>query len=252
MSSEFYAADLAYIHDAGFGGDARKAAPGVIRRLREIGRSGARIVEIGCGTGILTQKLVQAGYQVVGIDLSPAMIRLARGRAAGAKLRVASWVDFTPPACDAIVAVGECFNYLSTDPRTHRTALVGFLERAATALRPGGKLLFDFLEPCRGLPARRRVHRCGSDWAVVVEVEERRNLIVRHIASVRFVAGRCRCTEETHRQLRLSRAQIGQALRSAGFGVRFHSGYGRVALGNGRVVVEGTRKERKGISILVS
>jgi len=243
MSSNFYATDLAYIHDAGFGGFAREAAPYVVRRLRRLGRSGARVVEIGCGSGVLTQILAQAGHHVVGIDASNAMIRLARRRAARAKFRVVSWHGFAPTACDAIVAVGECFNYVSTDPQSHRKALNAFLRRAGKALRRGGVLLFDFLDPFPGLPRRRRVNHCGRDWAVVVDVEESRALITRHITSVRFAAGRCRCTEETHRQLRLSRAQIERALRSAGFAVRFCRGYGRAPLGNGRVVVEGTKEQ---------
>ena len=242
MNSKFYATDLAYIHDEGFGDFACKAAPHVVRRLRILGRSRAQVVEIGCGSGVLTQFLTHAGHDVLGIDVSNAMIRLARRRAAKAVYRVASWHGFAPPACDAIVAVGECLNYLSTDPGSHRKALNAFLGRAGRALRPGGMLLFDFLEPCPGLPPRRRVHRCGRDWAVVVDVEESWDLIIRHITSVRFAAGRCRCTEETHRQLRLSRAQIERTLRSAGFAVRFCRGYGRAPLGNGRVVVEGTKE----------
>ena len=245
MNSAFYAADLAYIHDAGYSDFARGAAPWVARRLARLGRSGTRVVEIGCGSGALTQSLVMAGHRVAGIDVSRAMIRLARLRAPEAGFRVASWQEFTLPSCDAIVAVGECFNYLSTDPRAHRKALNVFLRRAGKALRPGGILLFDFLEPSPGIPPRRRFHRCGRDWAVVVEVHDRRNLITRHITSVRLVAGGCRCTEETHRQLRLSRARIEQALRAAGFAVRFRRGYGRTALGKGRVVVDAKRADRR-------
>lgn len=39
---------------------------------------GSRIVDLGCGNGTLTQKLFEKGYQVIGIDDSPDMLRLAR------------------------------------------------------------------------------------------------------------------------------------------------------------------------------
>lgn len=247
MGPKFYARDLAYVHDAGFSGFARKAAPGVLRRLRERCPPGARIIEIGCGSGALTKVLVEAGYRVLGVDVSRAMVRLARRKVAGADFRVAFWQDFTPPACNAIVAVGECFNYLSGDRGKHGLALETLLSRAAGALRSGGMLLFDFLEPFPGAPRRRRVRRCGRNWAVVVEVGEDGGLITRHITTIRFAGGRCRCAEEIHRQLRCPRVRVERALRRAGFAVRFCRGYREERLGGGHVVAEAVlRRSRSG------
>jgi SAM-dependent methyltransferase len=238
MSPKFYAKDLAYIHDVGFLDFARRAAPAVLQALQRRCRPGARVVEIGCGSGGLTQKLAAAGYRVLGVDLSSSMIRLARRRAPAARFRVASWYDFTPPACDAIVGVGECFNYLSATPARHEAAIRSFLGRAGEALRPGGVLVFDFLEPAQGRPALRTVHACGNDWAIMVNVREDQAAVTREIISVRFVAGRCRCARETHRQMRLPRRQIEQNLRTAGFSTTFRDGFGQRPLGEGRVVAE--------------
>jgi SAM-dependent methyltransferase len=162
----FYAADLAYVHDAGFLGFANRAAPGVLQLLRRHCRPGARVVEIGCGSGGLTQHLVRAGYRMLGVDVAPAMIRLARHRVPGAEFRVASYHDFALPPCAAVVAVGECLNYLAAGRSRHEAALGHFFRRAGAALPPGGLLLFDFLEPCAGRPRTRNAEASGADWLV--------------------------------------------------------------------------------------
>src|SRR5919201_1158100 len=43
-------------------------------------RAGERILDLGCGDGVLTKKLVELGCQVVGVDASPTMIAAAQER----------------------------------------------------------------------------------------------------------------------------------------------------------------------------
>ena len=100
-----YDEDLAWIHDVGYGSFARDAAPGVLEVLRD--RGAKTVVDIGCGSGIWARQLVDAGMQVVGVDLSPAMIKLARRRVPEAKFQVASWRDYRPAPADAFTALGE-------------------------------------------------------------------------------------------------------------------------------------------------
>ena len=49
-------------------------------------RPGERILDLGCGDGALTEKLVALGAQVVGIDSSPDMIAAARQRGLDARM----------------------------------------------------------------------------------------------------------------------------------------------------------------------
>ena len=77
----FYARDLATIHDAGFGGFARDAAPGLLRRLRRAGIHDGLVVDLGCGSGIWARALTDAGYDVLGVDQSEAMLEIARRQA---------------------------------------------------------------------------------------------------------------------------------------------------------------------------
>ncbi len=239
----FYAADLAYVHDAGFRGFAQAAAPGVLRRLRHACRPGERVVELGCGTGALTEFLVRAGYRPLGVDASAAMLRHARRRLPGTAFRLASYCDFVPPRCAAIVAVGECLNYLTDGRRRHEATLRRWFRRAAASLPPGGLLLFDFLLPWAGRPRRRSVERSGSDWLVLVAVGEdrHRRVLTRRITTIRRVGGVQRLAFEVHRQALLPRADLRRMLESAGFAVRFLSGYGRRRLPPGQAVVEAVR-----------
>jgi SAM-dependent methyltransferase len=53
-------------------------------------RSKGSILEIGCGTGRVAIRLAEGGVDVVGLDLSEAMLRVARGKSVG--IRSMSWV----------------------------------------------------------------------------------------------------------------------------------------------------------------
>ena len=244
MYAHAYSEDLAYVHDAGFTAFVRGAAPGILRLFRQQGIRGGFVVEVGCGTGVLAARLVEAGYRVLGIDVSPSMLRIARVRAPGAAFRAGSFHSARLPACDAVLSVGECVNYgFDASPSVAR--LKGFFRRAHRALRPGGVLVFDFLEPLDGGSRAGGTHRVGKDWAVLVERTEdrRRHTLVRRITTFRCVGSRYRRTNETHLLRLLPRRQVVTALRQAGFSVRVRRGYGAMRLEPGHLVVVGRRAE---------
>jgi 2-polyprenyl-3-methyl-5-hydroxy-6-metoxy-1,4-benzoquinol methylase len=84
-SEPYYGDDLALVHHRGFAFHAEACAPGTLRLLEPIRRRGGLVLEIGCGSGLLTEKLVNAGHRVIATDASPAMLRLARTAAPGAE-----------------------------------------------------------------------------------------------------------------------------------------------------------------------
>jgi SAM-dependent methyltransferase len=239
--SEAYNVDLAYVHDTGFGDFARNAAPGLLKILEESrGRaphmhSSKLIVDLGCGSGIWTRTLVDSGYQVLGVDLSSAMIELARQRVPQGSFLVASFIDAALPDCHAVTALGEVFNYLF-DAQHSLSALRGMFQRVFDALEPGGTFIFDVAEPgrCHG---RDRTFMEGHDWACLVEYlhNEAAQQLTRRIITFRKIGETYRRHEETHRQQLYERAALVEMLSSVGFRVETLSGYGTDAFPTGVV-----------------
>ncbi|HBL12401.1 MAG TPA: class I SAM-dependent methyltransferase, partial [Cyanobacteria bacterium UBA11162] len=109
---ESYKEDLAYIHDVGYSDYALKSAPGILEILNRSKIHQGLVVDLGCGSGLLAQELVKAGYHVLGIDISESMIAIARARVPNAEFRIASLFKTNIPPCNAVISIGECFNYL--------------------------------------------------------------------------------------------------------------------------------------------
>jgi len=224
-----YARDLAYIHDTGYTGFVKKAAPGLLRLLQQNGVLHGLVVDAGCGSGVWARALTDRGYAVLGIDISTAMIRLARLHAPAARFRAGSLFGLDLPSCDAVTSIGECVNY-AFDSASGKPGLVGFFQRVHRALRPGGVLIFDVLEPgaSDGAPSRRFME--GPDWAILLEVDEdrKRRILTRRIVSFRQVGRLYRRSEETHRQHLYGRAELLEELDQIGFETQLLGGYGRL------------------------
>jgi SAM-dependent methyltransferase len=224
-----YGVDLAYIHDTGYGDFARESGPGILALLRKAGLHQGCVVDLGCGSGIWARQLADAGYDVLGIDLSPAMIDMARQRVASAEFRVGSFVDAVLPRCVAVTALGEVLSYVLDESNTDR-ALLRLCRRVHDALVPGGLFVFDVVVPGRvpgGGP--RQAFRSGEDWTVLVESSEdaKRRLLTRRIMSFRKVGEHYRRDEEVHRQRLHDRASLTRHLRALGFRVRPLASYGK-------------------------
>jgi SAM-dependent methyltransferase len=195
------------------------------------------VVDLGCGSGILAEQMAAAGYDVLGIDISAAMLALARERVPAGLFRRESLLKAELPACVAVAAVGEGFNYLFDDGNTERS-LSRLLRRGFDALEPGGALIFDITEPGRVPgPGPYRNFTEGADWAVLVTAAEdpECRLLTRRITSFRQVGELYRRDHEVHRQRLIPRAEMLAQLRCIGFRVRVLRGYGPLAFRRGHV-----------------
>ncbi|MGH3105857.1 MAG: class I SAM-dependent methyltransferase, partial [Rubrobacteraceae bacterium] len=102
--TKWYMEDLAYIHDVGHGDFALESAPGILEILSRNGINDGLVVDLGCGSGLWARELVDAGYRVLGIDISEAMIELSRAKVPEAEFRVGSLFDTDIPPCGAVTA----------------------------------------------------------------------------------------------------------------------------------------------------
>lgn len=155
MPQPFYDDELAAVHEADFTDVARGAAGELRRRLAAAGHDAGTVVDLGCGGGTLAAAVHDAGYAVLGIDLSPAMIALARARVPGARFVEGSIWDTDLPPAVAVTAIGEVVNY-AADARAGLDQLARLFARVHAALEPGGVFLFDVATPGRGGPSGSR------------------------------------------------------------------------------------------------
>ena len=228
-----YGEDLAFINDDGFSDFTSGTTPGVLGLLRRAGIESGLVVDLGCGSGRLALALGNAGYDVLGVDLSPAMTRMARKRAPKARFETGSLLSAKLPACDAVTAIGEIVNY-RFDPKHSRAALTALFRRVHKALRPGGLFVFDVAGPDR-VPADvpEQYSKESPDWFIHVEVDgnaQTRWMTRRIVSFRRNASGRYRRSEELHRLRLFDPGEVASELESIGFQTRTRQSYGRFRL----------------------
>lgn len=105
--------------------------------------AGARVLDVGCGGGLLSEGLARAGAQVTAIDLAPAVLEVARLHLLESGLQV----DYREISAEALAEempgqfdVVTCLELLEHVPDPAST-----LAACATLLRPGGRLFVSTL-----------------------------------------------------------------------------------------------------------
>jgi 2-polyprenyl-6-hydroxyphenyl methylase / 3-demethylubiquinone-9 3-methyltransferase len=119
---------LSYIRDRAAGHFGRDP-----KRLDSL--AGLRILDIGCGGGILSEPLARLGAAVVGADPSDSNIAVARDHAAQSGLAI----DYRNTTAEALAEAGEAFDVVLAMEVVEHVADVGlFVDLAASMVKPGG------------------------------------------------------------------------------------------------------------------
>jgi SAM-dependent methyltransferase len=102
------------------------------------------ILDLGCGTGLLTRELAINGRQVIGVDPLPAMLAEARRQPGAGRVQ---WIEGTASdlgteEADLVVMTGNVAQVFLDDAEWEAT-----LRNIHAALRPGGYLAFESRNP---------------------------------------------------------------------------------------------------------
>jgi len=121
---------LTYIRDlvcAQFGRDPHSHRP----------LEGLRILDIGCGGGLLSEPMARMGADVLGADASEKNIGIAKAHAAGSGVPV----DYRAVTAEALAEAGETFDVvLNMEVVEHVSDVDFFLSTCASMVRPGGMM----------------------------------------------------------------------------------------------------------------
>jgi len=222
----FYEWDLARIHHEGHLFVVEACAPYLITLLRDGGVSGGEVLDLGCGSGALCQAMIDAGFAAHGVDISPAMIELAREIAPSAKLTLGSvhdaevFAQLGESRFEAVSATGEILNY-AHDPRAGLESLRIAFQRIYAALKPGGVFLFDLAGPGRAPDGKGLSMRDTKGWLVISQSSEASiegaPTLTRKIVSFIRDGDVYRRDDETHTLRLFSISEVLAALHEAGF-----------------------------------
>ena len=120
----------------------------IIEKLKEDGIEDGLVLDLGCGTGQMTRRLRDAGYDMIGVDGSVDMLQIARDAEAGGRIEEGS-ADILYLLQDirefelygtvrAVISTCDTLNYI-----TQREDLLQVFRLVNNYLDPGGLFLFD-------------------------------------------------------------------------------------------------------------
>lgn len=161
--------------------------------LRPLG--GLRLLDVGCGGGLVSEPLARMGAEVVAVDAGPETVAAARRHAEAQGLAI----DYRVGTAEALAGSGEAFDaVISMEVVEHVADLDAFLEACSALCRPGGALVLSTLNRTVGAFALaivageyvlRWLPRGTHDWRRFVRPAELARQLRRNGAALQEVKG---------------------------------------------------------------
>ena len=179
-------------------------------------RQGWRVLDVACGTGRHARAFAAAGARCTGVDLSAALLRVARQTTSTPLVRAdMRQLPIRPGSMDLTVNLFTSFGYFE-----HDSEHTGALREMISTVRPGGWFVIDFLNPesvRRNLVAEEQVEVEGA----IVNVSRSVSPDGRYVCkTIRAPRGR----RFTERVRLFDPAQMSAMLQEAAVDVRFRFG----------------------------
>lgn len=96
---------------------------------------GLRIVDLGCGGGLICEPMARLGADVTGIDAGAEAVEIARAHAAQSGLEI----DYRHDTAEALAGAGEAFDIvLNLEVVEHVADVAAFMAAAGALVKPGG------------------------------------------------------------------------------------------------------------------
>lgn len=157
--------------------------------------AGMRILDIGCGAGVLTEPLARLGATVTGVDAAAAALDVARQHAQKQGLTI----DYRQTQAEDLVAAGESFDVVcALELIEHVADLEQFVADVTKLVRPQGMIVFSTLNRTvksmvLGVAVAEYVlgwaPRGTHDWRKFVKPSELARMVRRHDCVVTQLAG---------------------------------------------------------------
>lgn len=194
----------------------------LIELLREFGVKDGLVLDLGCGTGNVTEILSRCGYDMIGIDNADEMLNIAMDKKAESGLDILylnqDMRDFELyGTVKAVISICDSINYIP-----EQSELVQVFRLVNNYLDPGGIFIFDMnteykyreiLDDCTIAENR---EECSFIWENYYDHEERINQYDLTIFVKEMQTGLYEKLEETHFQKAYALEEVISALEEAG------------------------------------
>ena len=140
------------------------------------------IIDLGCGTGLLTCELAKRGHQMIGIEPSKAMLDVARSKPYAEQIK---WIkggfeQMDGLQADMVIMTSHVAQFFLEDKEWQE-----MLKAAHQVLKPGGYIVFDIRRlsspPFKGWPTKDNPRNFGNTpvgpvewWFRLLNVENKR------------------------------------------------------------------------------
>ncbi|WP_298286380.1 bifunctional 2-polyprenyl-6-hydroxyphenol methylase/3-demethylubiquinol 3-O-methyltransferase UbiG [Acidocella sp.] len=129
-------------------------------RAVRVAGAGARLLDVGCGAGLLAEALAKQGFAVTGVDAGAEVVAVAEAHATAQGLDIA----YRNTTAEALVAEGMSFPVVTAlEIIEHVAEPVEFLRALRALLAPGGVL---FLSTLNRTPASYAVAKLGAEYVL--------------------------------------------------------------------------------------